>query len=343
MSVTLPGIATRTPLRRLLHSGVTLTASADDNLPARMSQTGIVLGDFGWYSPAQVRGIARVEADEVYVLAVLCWELLHGRALRDREGTFEALNAIIRGELPVPLVRPEAAALEPVLTAALALEREARPATVGALAETLEAAVRPAEAATVGAWIAAALPAWVSQQRALVEFAAAFPTPKRGWIEVGAPWDGTLGQTTLVVEGRDGARRLIAVTRPHGMMLDDHEVHRQLAREASADDIVRERDGGLALVHRFVPGVEAVQLRDAGACAPPDVAVAIVAAAARALAARLTSGETRMMATSLEPGELHIGDDGSVWWTRIGPAPVPRPVTPPEPTEPVARGKRPRW
>lgn len=311
-----------------------------------MSQTGVVLGDFSWYSPAQVRGIERAEADEVYVLAVLCWELLHGRAMRDHEGAFEMLNAIRFGVLPVPLVQPDAVALEPVLMAALALEREARPATVHALAERLEAAVRPADAATVGAWIAAALPAAVAEQRALVELAAAFPTPKRGWIEVGKPWFGTWGETTLVVEGSDGGRRLIAVTRPYSMMRDDHEMHRKLEREASADDIVRERDGGIALVHRFVPGVEAVQLRDAGACAPPDVAVAIVAAAARALAARLTSGKTRMMAMSLEPGELHIGDDGSVWWTRIGPAPTPRPPTPTEPatpTTPVARGKRPRW
>lgn len=312
---------------------------------ARMSQTGIVLGDFGWYSPAQVRGCALTEADEVYVLAVLCWELLHGRRLRDHEGAFETLHAIIGGELPVPLVPPQAAALAPVLTAALALEREARPATMSALAERLEAAVSPADAATVGAWIAAALPVAVAEQRARVEFAAAFPTPPHGWIEVGAPWDGTIGQTTLAVVGGDGGRRLIAITRPHSMMYADHEMRRALEREASADDIVRERDGGLALVHRFVPGVEAVQLRQAGAQAPAAVAVAIVAAAARALAARLTVGEARLIATSLEAGELHVGDDGSVWWTRLGPAPTaPRaPTVPVEPTAPVARGKRPRW
>ena len=321
-------------------------ASADDRLPPPMSQTGIVLGDFRWYSPAQVRGRELTEADEVYVLAVLCWELLHGRALRDYDGAGYTLQAIIGGELPVPLVRAEAAALGPVLTAALALEREARPATVLALASALESAVRPAEAAVVGAWIAGRLPDVVAEQRARVEMAAAFPTPTQGWIEIGAPWDGALGRTTLAVVGGTAGRRLVALTRPHSMCRDDLDAWRKTQREASADDLVRERDGGIVLVHRYVPGVEVLQLRNAGACAPPDVAVTIVAAAARALAARLTSGATRMIATSLVPEELHVGVDGSVWWTHLGPAPMPRPPTPSEPatpSEPVARGKRPRW
>ena len=79
----------------------------------QLTLTGTILGTAGYLSPEQARGESATAASDLYSLAVVAYELLHGR-------------------------RPDGRALDPVFAQALAAQPERRFRTAGAFIDALE-------------------------------------------------------------------------------------------------------------------------------------------------------------------------------------------------------------
>ena len=127
------------------------------------TEQGTLKGKFAYMSPEQCRGEPLDRRSDVFALGVLLYELATGVRPFAKDGDFEVLSAIVRGEVQPPsAVRPELArGLGQVILRALAVAPADRFATAADLAEALcPFADPPSElGAGVAALLAARFPA----------------------------------------------------------------------------------------------------------------------------------------------------------------------------------------
>ena len=149
---------------RLLDFGV-----AKATMAAHITREGTYKGKLAYSAPEQLRGAATRQSD-LYSLAVMLWELLVGHRMHGGQGEAELVATIMNGTLPSITETLAAehewssidethwqmlAALEPIVKRGLAVDLQKRWATAVDMEEALVAAVRPASASMVAAWLKA--------------------------------------------------------------------------------------------------------------------------------------------------------------------------------------------
>jgi serine/threonine protein kinase len=126
---------------RLMDFGIAKVLSADSGSGA--TRWGYVVGSPEYMSPEQVRDLPLDFRSDLYSLAVVLFELFTGRA--PFQGETPAATILKHLEEAPPLAGPDAARLPPavipILTKALAKERDARYPTCAAMREDLERAL----------------------------------------------------------------------------------------------------------------------------------------------------------------------------------------------------------
>jgi eukaryotic-like serine/threonine-protein kinase len=121
------------------------------------TREGVIKGKVTYMAPEQVRGLADRRAD-LYAAGVILWELAAGRRRHAGERNDALFLKLARNDLPPPqaltTIRDDApAALDAVIARATDPSPDARFATAREMAVALEAAVPPAPARDVAAWI----------------------------------------------------------------------------------------------------------------------------------------------------------------------------------------------
>jgi serine/threonine protein kinase len=104
---------------------------------------GRIKGKLAYLSPEQVRGVELDGRSDVFSLGVVLWEMLAGQRLFAGESEFQTLRNVLTQPVPPPSSkRPDIpAALDLVCARALERELSARPASAGAFAAELAAAI----------------------------------------------------------------------------------------------------------------------------------------------------------------------------------------------------------
>ncbi len=122
---------------------------------SQVTREGQLKGKLPYMAPEQLRrGGAITRATDVYAAAVVLWETLTGRRLFDGEDG-QVLSAVLAGDVPSPraLRRDTPVPLEALVLRGLSADPDARFATAEEMAHALEAAVPPATASEVAAWV----------------------------------------------------------------------------------------------------------------------------------------------------------------------------------------------
>lgn len=120
---------------KLLDFGVAKAASQKHK-----TEAGNLKGKFAYISPEQYQGLSLDGRSDVFSLGVSLFEALTGESLYDRASEYETVAAIVLdAEVPsVRALRPEVPeALDAIVTAALAKERDARTADADTLVQEL--------------------------------------------------------------------------------------------------------------------------------------------------------------------------------------------------------------
>ncbi|HVY26024.1 MAG TPA: serine/threonine-protein kinase [Polyangiaceae bacterium] len=113
-------------------------------------------GKRGYMSPEQVRGERLTQRSDIFAAGIVIWELLAMRRLFPVDQEAEVGDAVLRGDYPrVSQYRPDIPKeLDEIVMRALALEPEARFATMHELADAFEAAAPArANARRIGEWV----------------------------------------------------------------------------------------------------------------------------------------------------------------------------------------------
>lgn len=113
-------------------------------------------GKRGYMSPEQVRGERLTQRSDVFAAGIVIWELLAMRRLFPVDQETEVGEAVLRGNYPrVSQYRPDIPPeLDEIVMRALALEPDARFASMHELADAFEAAApAPANARRIGEWV----------------------------------------------------------------------------------------------------------------------------------------------------------------------------------------------
>ena len=123
----------------------------------QQTQDGSIKGKLGYMSPEQLFGDPLDRRTDVYAMGVVLWETLVGERLFAGHGDAPALVRSLVAHVDPPSARVPGVphALDDVVMKALAQDRAHRHATAQAMADALAAAVTPAPAAEVGAWVRA--------------------------------------------------------------------------------------------------------------------------------------------------------------------------------------------
>ncbi len=118
---------------------------------------GEVKGKAAYMAPEQVRGEAVDRRADIFAAGIVVWELLTGRRLFDADsGAASMMRILDLSPTPPSELAPESGLppeLDRAVLCALARDRGQRFATAAAMADALEAAVRPAPAAQVAVWV----------------------------------------------------------------------------------------------------------------------------------------------------------------------------------------------
>lgn len=331
------------PLAPAIASQSTITVTRWGAAPSashHRTMCGTLQGDYFYMSPEQVRGLAVGPPHEVHVLAHLLWELVTGRPLFEVLDTFELLRQITQGVLPVPLLTAALAGLEPVLRRALDRDPARRPPTPGAFADELEAVVAPASAAEVAAWLPG-LGGDLARQDALYARIAALRPPEHGYLAVERWHDSVDATIYFAVRAGPGGSEAAALRRATGYTVADPALLEAFLSEAAlaiegiarSDDAGTDSAGGVFRAQPFVRGLDLsrvlAELQQRHVATPPAIAVAVIAAAARALERALSlatlAGEpVGVLGRDLKPSSLRIGVEGAPVWTSLGVAPSPQ-------------------
>ena len=145
-----PGAPAPSAPARPMPTGGRATGAASGQRPGnRVSQTqaGAIKGSIRDFSPEQVKALPPMLATDVWSVATVLYQLLHGSALFTGSSDFELLSKIIKAELPEQLVPTTVSPkLELILSAALKAAPEDRP-MMHTLAGELEALVDDRDAA----------------------------------------------------------------------------------------------------------------------------------------------------------------------------------------------------
>jgi serine/threonine-protein kinase len=148
---------------RLLDFGV-----AKATMAAHVTRENAFKGKIAYSSPEQLRGAATRKSD-IYSLGVVLWELLAGqRMFGNAAAEIELVTKIVSGQLPglleaVAVDRPlmptsrwaQLEAVEPVLRHAITADQAQRLASAADFETMLTAAIPPASASEVAAWLKA--------------------------------------------------------------------------------------------------------------------------------------------------------------------------------------------
>jgi len=173
---------------RLIDFGIAKAAGR-----CNVSRDGQLKGKVAYMAPEQIqRGIVGPRAD-VYGASVILWELLTGERLFEGETEGMILGRVLDDDVPRPSqlradVRP---ALDDLVLRGLDRTQERRFESARAMALALEAAVRPATAAEVGAWVEGLSGARLAQRRQRMarmereanDLQRAPNQPRAGWLE----------------------------------------------------------------------------------------------------------------------------------------------------------------
>ena len=198
---------------KVVDFGIAKAFGADEAGGAALTRTGYVVGTPEFMSPEQLLGGAVDARSDVYALALVAYECLTGdlpfsRNTPDRGLTARLVEAPRRLEVVAPSV-PWAAGIQSVFDSALDRDPDQRPATAGAFARALFAAVDAWAGGTdrlmpeAGAAIPAAVPP-----------TAPAPAVSRGADTVPAPVSIGAGSAPGAVLGaRDGGRPASAGSR----------------------------------------------------------------------------------------------------------------------------------
>jgi serine/threonine-protein kinase len=108
---------------KLLDFGIAKATEA-----AEATRTGSLKGKVGYMSPEQCRGARVDRRSDVFALGIVCWELLVGQRLFNRDSEYESMGAIVNGdfELPTAVQSDLPAAFDEVLKKALATNPDER-------------------------------------------------------------------------------------------------------------------------------------------------------------------------------------------------------------------------
>ena len=122
---------------------------------AQSTSHGEVKGKAAYMAPEQVRGDSVDRRADVFAAGIVVWELLSGRRLFEADSGAASMMRILdlSAESPSrlsPGIPPE---IDEVVLRALARDKQERWATAASMADALEAALRPAPAAQVSAWV----------------------------------------------------------------------------------------------------------------------------------------------------------------------------------------------
>ena len=304
------------------------------------TRSGTMRGKIAYLSPEQARGQRLSPAHEVYMLARLLWELLTGTRLIPPDDAFAMLSAIVHGDLPVPLLPPALSTLEPVLRRALDTDPAKRYASPIELVRAIEPIVAGAPVNEVAAWLANLGGARLAEQRLMLARLAGVRPPPGGYVIL--DWFGMTNDADQYVAVRSGPggaqavllRRLLPHVAEAPDLVERFLSEASIAADgiAHTDDAGTDSGGSVFLAQPFIPGLDLreilAELSTRSIGTPGAIAVAIIAAAARALehllALPAAGGATvSMLLDDLAPTSLRVGLDGRPVWTSLGLAPSP--------------------
>jgi serine/threonine protein kinase len=122
---------------------------------AQSTSHGEVKGKAAYMAPEQVRGEAVDRRADVFAAGIVVWELLTGQRLFEADSGAASMMRILdlTAIPPSQLADGLSPEVDAVVLRALARDRKERFASAGEMADALEAALRPAPAAQVSAWV----------------------------------------------------------------------------------------------------------------------------------------------------------------------------------------------
>lgn len=149
------------------------------------TRAGTLKGKLAYMAPEQIRGDAIDARADVFSLGVVLWEALTGARLFERDADYRIWRAVTEEPIPpVSSIRPEHAALDPLLARALDRDAARRHPTMRALADDLRAAAAARGGALAPDAIAEAVATLCGQEvavraRSLARATATLHTPTR--------------------------------------------------------------------------------------------------------------------------------------------------------------------
>ena len=120
------------------------TSTKTTTIGAALTSANVVLGTVGYLSPEQARGLAVDARTDIFSLGVVLYEALTGLRPFTGPTNTDTLAAILRSEPPplISFLSDSPAALQSIVSKALAKEREARYPTARDIAQDLEELAR---------------------------------------------------------------------------------------------------------------------------------------------------------------------------------------------------------
>jgi serine/threonine-protein kinase len=161
---------------RLVDFGVAKAASR-----AHSTEDGKLKGKLSYMAPEQVRRAPVDRRADIYAVGVILWEALARRRLFTADDPAGILHAVLHAEIPsiASVVPSVPSRLADVVHNALARDPEDRFDTALEMAEALEAAVSPAPARKVSAWVkAVAAPELEAKDAMLASVEASSPSQR---------------------------------------------------------------------------------------------------------------------------------------------------------------------
>lgn len=136
---------------RIVDFGIAKAASR-----AQTTQEGQIKGKLGYMAPEQLRSEPVDGRTDAFAAAIVLWEMLAGRRLFEGDDAGSIVGRVLLGTIPsLASVRADAPPeLGAVLTRAMSRDPAERYPTAAAFADALAAAVKPAPAAEIAAWVA---------------------------------------------------------------------------------------------------------------------------------------------------------------------------------------------
>lgn len=138
---------------------------------SRLHETrdGAIKGKLAYMAPEQLSGKA-TQGSDVFATSVVLWEGLMGRRLFQADSDGETIGLVL-----ATAVEPPPGPLGAIAARGLARDPAARWPNARAMADAIRASGPAATPAEIGAWLEAAIPAWLAERRALVREIEAHP------------------------------------------------------------------------------------------------------------------------------------------------------------------------